>query len=119
LTTPEKQNEVFSIDFMHDQFADGRSVRVLNVIDDFNREGLIAEAGFSVPAVKLTHYLDRLFEWRGQPKVIRSDKGPNSSAIITANGWRSAGLCCGTHSLATRNKTDLSSVTTARCKRIC
>jgi putative transposase len=76
LATPAQQNDVFSIDFMHDQIADGRSVRVLNVIDDFNREGLIAEVDFSIPAVKLTRYLDQLFEWRGQPKVIRSDNGP-------------------------------------------
>jgi hypothetical protein len=41
---------------MHDQLTDGRSVRVLNVIDDFNREGLIAEVDFSIPALKLTSY---------------------------------------------------------------
>jgi putative transposase len=76
LATPAAINEVLSIDFMHDQLADGRSVRVLNVIDDFNREGLIAEVDFSIPALKLTRFLDQLFEWRGQPKVIRSDNGP-------------------------------------------
>ena len=76
LATPSRSNEVLSIDFMHDQLADGRSIRILNVIDDFNREGLIAEADFSIPAAKLTRYLDWLFEWRGRPKVIRSDNGP-------------------------------------------
>jgi putative transposase len=76
LATPAAPNDVLSIDFMHDQLEDARSIRVLNVIDDFNREGLIAEVDFSIPAVKLTRFLDQLFEWRGQPKVIRSDNGP-------------------------------------------
>lgn len=40
LTVPTGVNQVWSMDFMHDQLADGRSIRVLNVIDDFNREAL-------------------------------------------------------------------------------
>lgn len=76
LQTPQAINQVFSIDFMQDQLEDGRSVRVLNVCDDFNREGLIAEVDFSLPAKRLTRALDQLFEWRGLPKVLRSDNGP-------------------------------------------
>lgn len=76
LATPNSINQVLSIDFMHDQLTDGRSVRVLNVGDDFNREGLIAAIDFSIPAKRLTRELDQLFEWRGQPQVIRSDNGP-------------------------------------------
>lgn len=41
LTVPTNVNQVWSMDFMHDQLADGRSIRVLNVIDDFNREALV------------------------------------------------------------------------------
>ena len=40
LTVPGKLNQVWSMDFMHDQLTDGRSIRLLNVIDDFNSEGL-------------------------------------------------------------------------------
>lgn len=76
LQTPQAINQVLSIDFMQDQLQDGRSVRVLNVCDDFNREGLIAEVDFSLPATRLTRALDQLFEWRGIPQVIRSDNGP-------------------------------------------
>ena len=32
-------NQVWSMDFMHDQFADGQSIRLFNVVDGFNREG--------------------------------------------------------------------------------
>jgi putative transposase len=38
------------MDFMADQQADGRSFPTLNVIDDFNREGLGIEVDFSLPA---------------------------------------------------------------------
>lgn len=37
------------MDFMHDQLADGRSIRRFNVIDDYNPEGLGIEVDFSLP----------------------------------------------------------------------
>ena len=43
-------NEVWSMDFMHDQLSDGRSIRLFNVIDDFNREGLCIDVDFSLPS---------------------------------------------------------------------
>ena len=52
LTIPEAINECWSMDFMHDALEDGRNFRLLNVIDDFNREGLGIEADFS-PAAPL------------------------------------------------------------------
>ena len=76
LAVPEAINQVWSVDFMHDQLADGRTIRTFNVLDDHNREGLLAEINFSMPAQAVTNYLDRLIEWRGLPKIIRSDNGP-------------------------------------------
>ena len=46
LTVPEAPNEIWSMDFMHDQLGDSRTFRLFNVIDDFNREGLGIEADF-------------------------------------------------------------------------
>lgn len=57
LAVPDKPNQVWSMDFMHDQPADGRSVRLCNVLDDFNREGLILEADLSLPAVRVVRAL--------------------------------------------------------------
>jgi len=72
------------MDFMHDQLSDGRSYRLFNVIDDFNREGLTIEADFSLPAIRVIRALDRIIEWRGKPKSIRSDNGlPTESTIFT------------------------------------
>ena len=36
LTVPLEINQVWSMDFMHDQFEDGRTFRLFNVIDDYN-----------------------------------------------------------------------------------
>ena len=61
---------------MHDQLADQRKFRLFNVIDDFKREGLAIEAGFSLPTARVTRVLDQLLEWRSKPVAIRCDNGP-------------------------------------------
>jgi putative transposase len=76
LSVPERINESWSMDFMHDQLADGRSVRLFNVNDDFNRESLAIEVDFSLPAERVKRTLDRIIEWRGKPGSIRCDNGP-------------------------------------------
>jgi transposase InsO family protein len=58
---------------MADRLEDARGFRLLNVLDDFNREGLGIEADFSLPAERVTRTLDRIIEWRGQPLAIRVD----------------------------------------------
>lgn len=79
LSVPEAINHVWSIDFMHDSLDDGRTFRLINMIDDFNREGLCIEADFSLPAERVTRALDQIIEWRGRPAGIRSDNGPESA----------------------------------------
>ena len=76
LAVPEKPNQTWSMDFMHDQLADGRRYRLFNVIDDCNREGLGIEVDFSLPAERVIRALDQIIEWRGQPEIIRCDNGP-------------------------------------------
>jgi putative transposase len=64
------------MDFMHDQLADRRICRPFNVIDDFNREGLIIDADISLPAERVIWSLEQIIEWKGKPKAIRCYKGP-------------------------------------------
>lgn len=61
---------------MHDQLADGRSIRLFNVIDDFNREGLCIDVDFSLPSLRVIRALEQIIEWRGRPQAIRCDNGP-------------------------------------------
>ena len=76
LSVPTTINEVWSIDFMHDALSNGRSFRLFNVLDDFNRQGLGIEADFSLPAERVIRSLEQIIEWRGAPKAIRCDNGP-------------------------------------------
>jgi len=80
LAVPETINDSWSMDFMHDQLSDGRSYRLLNVIDDYNREGLGIEVDFSLPAERVIRTLDHIIEWRGKPRSIRCDNGPEYSS---------------------------------------
>jgi putative transposase len=76
LYQPEAINQVWSIDFMSDSLWDGRKFRVLNIIDDYNREMLAMEADISLPALRVIRVLEFLQEFRGLPKMIRVDNGP-------------------------------------------
>jgi putative transposase len=60
LAEPTAINESWSMDFMHDQLADGRSIRLFNVIDAFNREGLDIEVDFSLPSERVMRSLQRI-----------------------------------------------------------
>ena len=52
------------MDFMHDQLEDGRSIRLLNVIDDFNREALGMEVDFSLPSQRVIRVLEQIMLWQ-------------------------------------------------------
>jgi len=69
---------------MRDQLEDGRSFRLLNVIDDFNPEALGIEFDFSLPSERVIRVLCQIIAWRGKPHSIRCDNGPENTrrAII-------------------------------------
>jgi putative transposase len=76
LAVPKEVNQCWSMDFMHDQLENGRSYRLFNVIDDFNREGIGIEVDFSLPAARVIRSLNQMIESRGKPKELRCDNGP-------------------------------------------
>jgi putative transposase len=61
---------------MSDSLWDGRKVRLLNILDDCNRELLWIEADTSLPSLRVLRVLEALKEFRGLPKMIRVDNGP-------------------------------------------
>lgn len=76
LFQPEAANISWSLDFMSDSLSNGRAFRTLNIMDDFNREALWIEADTSLPARRVIRTLAMLASWRGYPKQIRVDNGP-------------------------------------------
>lgn len=76
LFQPEYMNQVWSIDFMHDSLWDGRVYRLLNIMDDYNREIVAIETDTSIPSLRVIRVLERLKESRGLPEMIRVDNGP-------------------------------------------
>ena len=83
LMTPNQHLHTWSMDFMSDVLADKRKVRVLNIIDDYNREAIVLEAGLSFPADRVIRVLIQLEEEIGQlPKFIRVDNGPEFTSKV-------------------------------------
>ena len=69
------------MDFMHDQLADQRKFQLFNVIDDFKREGLAIEAGFSLPSARIIRVLDQLLECVQNQLQYDAIMNQNSSAM--------------------------------------
>jgi putative transposase len=76
LVIPSAANQTWSIDFMSDALTDGRKFRLLNILDDYNRESLAIEVDTSLPSLRVQRVLNRLVSERSKPSVIRVDNGP-------------------------------------------
>jgi putative transposase len=76
LEVPAAVNEIWSMDFMSDALYRGRRFRTLNVLDEGVREGLAIEIDTSLPVGRVVRVLEQLKAWRGLPKAIRVDNGP-------------------------------------------
>jgi putative transposase len=71
----QRANEVWSMDFVADQLADGRRFRLLTVVDLFTRECLDIELGQSLRAEHVVQVLNKLKFERGVPQRIYCDNG--------------------------------------------
>ncbi len=92
LTVPGLVNSSWSMDFMSDSLMSGRKIRVLNVMDDFNREALSIEADTSIPAARVIRTLRDLIDWRGKPEKIRVDNGPEFTSSYFMDWCQSNGI---------------------------
>jgi transposase InsO family protein len=73
---PEHTNHVWAYDFVSEQTHDGRSFRILNIIDEFSRECIASFVARRIRSGDVISVLADLFLKRGMPKFIRSDNGP-------------------------------------------
>ena len=81
---PQWPNDRWSLDFVADQFIDGRRMRILVVVDDCTRECLALVADTSISGIRVARELDRLLAQCGKPRMIVSDNGTEltSNAIL-------------------------------------
>lgn len=76
LQAPTGPNEIWSIDFVMDSLANGKRIKCLTVVDDFTRECLDIAVDFGISGEYVAHVLERIAQFRGLPKAIRTDQGP-------------------------------------------
>jgi putative transposase len=94
LVVPGKGGERFSMDFVSDSLATGRSFRTLNIVDDYTRECLAIEVETSLTGERVARVLQRLLTGDQKPQMIVVDNGPEFTSKAL-DAW------------ATRNKVHL------------
>jgi putative transposase len=71
----ERSDHVWALDYQHDQTADGRVIRLLNIVDEYTREALAMHVAHSIDADTTVRVLEGLVAERGSPTHIRCDNG--------------------------------------------
>ena len=75
LAKPVRQDETWTMDFLHDALATGRKLRTLSIEDAYTREMLAIEVDTSLPALRVIRVLEKLRIERGLPEQIVIDHG--------------------------------------------
>jgi putative transposase len=85
LIRPGAANEVWSMDFVFDRVASGRTLKCLAIVDDATHEAVAVMAEHTIGGDHLTRILDGICSQRGKPRVIRTDNGPEfvGKAMLT------------------------------------
>ncbi len=76
----QRPDHVWAFDFQFDQTADGRVLKLLNVVDEYTRESLVMLVERSIDADRVVSELERLVAERGAPEHLRMDNGPEMTA---------------------------------------
>ncbi len=88
-----RRDEVWSYDFIQDSLADGRTVRILSIIDEYSRECVMLRAARSFPARRVIDCLEELLVTTGRkPEWLRSDNGPEFVAGRVQAWLKEAGV---------------------------
>jgi putative transposase len=76
LLLPEAPDQVWSMDFVMDALSSGRRLKILTMVDDFSKEALDLVVEHRISGDYVTRVLARVAQFRGYPKAIRTDQGP-------------------------------------------
>jgi putative transposase len=83
---PIQPNVVWAMDFQFDQTSNLRTIKMLNIIDEYTRECLAIDVARSITADDVVNRLDALAAERGAPRYLRMDNGPEFVAHAI-NDW--------------------------------
>ena len=89
---PIAPNALWALDFQFDTTVDGRTLKLLNVVDEFTRECPAIVVDRSIDADHVVATLDRLALERGAPAFVRFDNGPEFIAHAVADWCRFNGV---------------------------
>lgn len=78
----ERVGQQWSMDFMRDTLANGRSFRTLNLVDVFSRQCLAIEVDTSLPSARVVRVLDQVAGQHGYPEEIAVDNGPEFAGQV-------------------------------------
>ncbi|WP_091246305.1 IS3 family transposase [Aquimonas voraii] len=76
LCAASSPNAVWSMDFVSDALANGRRLKCLTVVDDFTRECVDITVDHGISGAYVVRILDQAARFRGYPKAVRTDNGP-------------------------------------------
>lgn len=82
IEVPLAPNMEWAMDFMSDSLANGRRIRTLNIIDQYNRKCLQIAIGYSMHSKKVIEIVQRAIDEHGKPKGIRTDNGSEFTSAI-------------------------------------
>ncbi len=89
---PKHPNHVWSYDFVSDQTEDGRTLKILVILDEFTRRCLALEVGRTFRSGDVIATLERLVKEHGAPEHIRSDNGSEFIAAAIRKWLEDAGV---------------------------
>ena len=87
----EYPNHVWALDFQFDETADGRRLKMLNVVDEYTRQALAMKVGRRADADTVVGVLEQLSTARGTPRHLRMDNGPELIAWALRDWCRLSG----------------------------
>jgi putative transposase len=85
LVRPGQANEIWSMDFVFDRIASGRTLKCLAIVDDATHEAVAVVPEHTIGGDHLTRIMDGICSQRGKPTIIRTDNGPEfiGKAMLT------------------------------------
>ena len=115
----ERPDQVWALDFQFDQTADGRMLKLLNIVDEFTREALEMLVERSINADHAVAVLERLVAERGAPEHVRCDNGPELTANALRDWCRFSRAATPTSSPARRGRTPTWRASAPGCATSC